>query len=85
MHEKGWSQVAGASLGDVCKIHACTLHRVHHKAIYRAIGRDLQGTHPCATGPIVDGFAMPETLVETSESGRDRCGPGLNSRTATPF
>ena len=55
---------AGASLGDVCKIHTFILHRAHREAVYRAIGRHLQGVHPCGTGLIVDGFAMPEILVE---------------------
>ena len=55
---------AGASVGDICKIHTYILHRAHREAIYRAIGRHLQGVHPCGTGLIVDGFAMPEVLVE---------------------
>ena len=48
----------------MCKIHTFILHRGHREAIYRAIGRYLQGVHPCGTGLIVDGFAMPEILVE---------------------
>ena len=55
---------AGASLGDICKIHTFILHRAHREAIYRAIGRHLKGVHPCGTGLIVDGFARPELLVE---------------------
>ena len=55
---------AGASVGDICKIHTYILHRAHREAIYRNIGRHLQGVHPCGTGLIVDGFAMPEVLVE---------------------
>ena len=55
---------AGASVGDICKIHTYILHRAHREAIYRDIGRHLQGVHPCGTGLIVDGFAMPEVLVE---------------------
>ena len=55
---------AGASLGDVCKIHTFILHRAHREVIYRAIGRHVQGVHPCGTGLIVVGFAMPEVLVE---------------------
>ena len=55
---------AGASLDDVCKIHTFILHRAHREAIYRAIGRRLEGVHPCGTGLIVDGFARPELLVE---------------------
>ena len=54
----------GASLGDVCKIHTFILHRAHREAVYRAIGPHLRGVHPCGTGLIVDGFAMPEILVE---------------------
>ena len=55
---------AGASIGDICKIHTYILHRAHREAIYRAIGRHVEGVHPCGTGLIVDGFAMPEILVE---------------------
>ena len=55
---------AGASLGDICKIHTCILHRGHREAVYRAVGRHLRGVHPCGTGLIVDGFACPEILVE---------------------
>ena len=55
---------AGASLGDICKIHTYILHRAHREAIYRAIGRHVEGVFPCGTGLIVDGFAMPEILVE---------------------
>ena len=55
---------AGASLGDICKIHTFILHRAHREAIYCAIGRHLKGVHPCGTGLIVDGFARPELLVE---------------------
>ena len=55
---------AGASLGDICKIHTYIAHRGHREAIYRAVGRHLEGVHPCGTGLIVDGFARPEILVE---------------------
>ena len=55
---------AGASLGDICKIHTYILHRGHREDVYRAVGRHLEGVHPCGTGLIVDGFARPEVLVE---------------------
>ena len=55
---------AGASLDDICKIHTYLLHRGHREAVYRAVGRHLEGVHPCGTGLIVDGFARPEILVE---------------------
>ena len=55
---------AGSSVDDVCKIHTFILHRAHREAVYRAIGQHVQGVHPCGTGLIVDGFAMPEVLVE---------------------
>ena len=61
---KALLEEAGASLGDICKIHTFILHRAHRESIYRAIGRHLQGVHPCGTGIIVDGFARPEILVE---------------------
>ena len=45
-------------------IHTYILHRAHREPIYRAIGRHLEGVHPCGTGLIVDGFARPEIPVE---------------------
>ena len=55
---------AGASLDDVCKISIYILHRAHRDAVYQAVGRHLEGVHPCGTGLIVDGFASPRILVE---------------------
>ena len=55
---------AGASLDDVCKIHTYVLHRGHREAVYRALGRRLEGVHPCGADLIVDGLARPELLVE---------------------
>jgi enamine deaminase RidA (YjgF/YER057c/UK114 family) len=55
---------AGASLDDVCKASIYILHRAHREAVYQAVGRHLEGVHPCGTGLIVDGFANPQILVE---------------------
>ena len=51
-------------MNDICKIHTFIAHRAHRETIYRAVGRHLEGVHPCGTGIIVDGFARPEILVE---------------------
>ncbi|MBT5810753.1 MAG: RidA family protein [Rhodospirillaceae bacterium] len=55
---------AGAALDDICKITIYILHRGHRDAVYQAVGRHLEGVHPCGTGLIVDGLANPRILVE---------------------
>jgi len=55
---------ASGARDDICKITIYILHRGHREAVYRAVGRHLEGVHPCGTGLIVDGFANPRILVE---------------------
>ena len=55
---------AGSKLEHVCKITTYITDRGHREAIYNVIGRRLKGIHPCGTGLIVRGLAMPEMLVE---------------------
>ena len=38
--------------------------RGYREAVYNVIGRHLKGIHPCGTGLIVRGLALPEMLVE---------------------
>ncbi len=55
---------AGSRLEHICKITTYITDRGHREAIYNVIGRRLKGIHPCGTGLIVRGLAMPEMLVE---------------------
>ena len=65
---------AGASLGDICKIHTYVLHRGHREAVYRALGRRLEGVHPCGADLIVDVTAEEggEKLIARRRGGRRR-------------
>ena len=55
---------AGSKLEHICKITTYITDRGHREAIYNVIGKRLKGIHPCGTGLIVRGLAMPEMLVE---------------------
>jgi enamine deaminase RidA (YjgF/YER057c/UK114 family) len=55
---------AGSSLEHICKITTYITDRGHREAVYNVIGRHLKGIHPCGTGLIVRGLALPEMLVE---------------------
>lgn len=55
---------AGSRLEHVCKITTYITDRGYREAIYNVIGRHLKGIHPCGTGLIVRGLALPEMLVE---------------------
>lgn len=55
---------AGSKLEHICKITTYITDRGYREAIYNVIGRHLKGVHPCGTGLIVRGLALPEMLVE---------------------
>ena len=55
---------AGSRLEHVCKIHVYLTDRAYREPVYRVIGRWLKGVHPCSTGLIVNGLALPEMLME---------------------
>jgi len=55
---------AGSKLEHICKITTYIVDRGHREAVYNVIGRHLKGIHPCGTGLIVRGLALPEMLVE---------------------
>ena len=55
---------AGSKLEHICKITTYITDRGHREAVYNVIGRHLKGIHPCGTGLIVRGLALPEMLVE---------------------
>ncbi len=55
---------AGSKLEHICKLTTYITDRGHREAVYNVIGRHLKGIHPCGTGIIVRGLAMPEMLME---------------------
>jgi enamine deaminase RidA (YjgF/YER057c/UK114 family) len=55
---------AGSRLEHICKITTYITDRGYRQAVYNVIGRHLRGIHPCGTGLIVRGLALPEMLVE---------------------
>ena len=55
---------AGSKLEHICKVTTYITDRAHRDAVYNAIGRHLKGIHPCGTGIIVRGLAMPEMMME---------------------
>jgi enamine deaminase RidA (YjgF/YER057c/UK114 family) len=61
---KALLEEAGSRLEHICKITTYITDRGYREAIYNVIGRHLRGIHPCGTGLIVRGLALPEMLVE---------------------
>ena len=55
---------AGSKLQHICKVTTYITDRAHREAVYNVIGRHLKGIHPCGTGIIVRGLAMPEMMME---------------------
>jgi enamine deaminase RidA (YjgF/YER057c/UK114 family) len=55
---------AGSKMEHICKITTYIVDRGHREAVYNVIGRHLKGIHPCGTGLIVRGLALPGMLVE---------------------
>jgi enamine deaminase RidA (YjgF/YER057c/UK114 family) len=55
---------AGARLEHVCRITVYLTDVRHREAVYRVIGRHLQGVFPVSTGVVVSALARPEWVVE---------------------
>ena len=55
---------AGSKLEHICKLTTYITDRAHREAVYNVMGRHLKGIHPCGTGIIVRGLAMPEMMME---------------------
>lgn len=55
---------AGGSLDHICKITVYLTDPRFREAVYRIVGRWLQGVYPVSTGIVVAGLARPEWLVE---------------------
>jgi enamine deaminase RidA (YjgF/YER057c/UK114 family) len=55
---------AGASLQHICKITIYLTDSRAREAVYRTIGRWLQGVFPVSTGVVIAALARPEWLVE---------------------
>ncbi len=55
---------AGAKLEHICKTTIYITDRAYREPVYRVIGKWLKGVHPCSTGLIVNGLALPEMVME---------------------
>lgn len=55
---------AGSELGHICRTVIYLTDRAYRDAVYRVVGRWLEGVYPVSTGIIVDGLARPEWLME---------------------
>jgi enamine deaminase RidA (YjgF/YER057c/UK114 family) len=55
---------AGARLEDVVKTVVYLTDIRHREAVYRVIGRWLEGVYPVSTGVVVTALARPEWVVE---------------------
>jgi enamine deaminase RidA (YjgF/YER057c/UK114 family) len=49
---------------DVCKLTVYGTDVAFRPAVYGVIARHFEGVHPCSTGVVVSGLALPELLVE---------------------
>jgi enamine deaminase RidA (YjgF/YER057c/UK114 family) len=55
---------AGSSLKDIVKVTVYLVDVRYREAVYRVMGRWLEGVYPVSTGLVVDALARPEWLVE---------------------
>ena len=55
---------AGSELGHVCCTVVYLTDRAYRDAVYRVVGRWLEGVYPVSTGIIVSGLARPARLME---------------------
>ena len=55
---------AGGSLEDIVKVVVYLVDIRYREAVYRTMGRWLQGVYPVSTGIVVSALARPEWLVE---------------------
>jgi enamine deaminase RidA (YjgF/YER057c/UK114 family) len=55
---------AGGSLEDIVKVVVYLVDVRYREAVYRTMGRWLQGVYPVSTGLVVSALARPEWLVE---------------------
>jgi len=57
-------QEAGSRLEDIVKVTVYLVDVRYREAVYRTMGRWLNGVHPVSTGIVVSALARPEWLVE---------------------
>ncbi|MFT5258819.1 MAG: enamine deaminase RidA (YjgF/YER057c/UK114 family) [Saprospiraceae bacterium] len=55
---------AGSKLDHICKTTIYITDRAYREEVYGVIGKWLKGVHPCSTGLIIDGLALPEMVME---------------------
>jgi enamine deaminase RidA (YjgF/YER057c/UK114 family) len=55
---------AGSKLEHICKVTIYLTDPRYREAVYRTVGRWLNGVYPVSTGLVVSALARPEWLVE---------------------
>ena len=55
---------AGSDLSHIVKTTTYIIDPRYREPVYREVGKALKGVHPCSTGLIVNGLAIPELLME---------------------
>lgn len=55
---------AGAKLEHICKTTIYITDQAYREEVYTVIGKWLEGIHPCSTGLIINGLALPEMVME---------------------
>jgi len=55
---------AGSEMSHICRIVVYLTDIRHREAVYKEMGKWLEGIHPCSTGIVVPALARPEWVVE---------------------
>ena len=55
---------AGSQMEHICKTTIYITDRAYREEVYTEIGKWMKGVHPCSTGLIVNGLALPEMVME---------------------
>ncbi len=55
---------SGGHMDHVCRVVVYLTDIRHREAVYREMGKWLQGVFPCSTGLVITALARPEWLVE---------------------
>lgn len=61
---KALLEEAGSKLEHICKTTIYLTDPRYREPVYKVIGKWLKGVHPCSTGLIIDGLALPEMVME---------------------
>lgn len=66
---KRFTEEAGGTLQDICKLTVYVTDIAYRPAVYAAINEWFAGVHHCSTGVVVSSLADPALLVEIDAMG----------------